>query len=55
MQGNAPINVRPAEQGVGIWHSNKILCQIPYLRTSSAGQIYGTQWQLKLFQRDFSN
>ena len=56
---NAPINVRPAGgeagQGGGIWHSNKILCQIPYPRDSSAGQIYGTQGQLEVFQRDFSN
>jgi hypothetical protein len=44
-----------AGQGGGIWHSNKILCQIPYPRDSSAGQINRTQGQLKLFQRDFSN
>jgi hypothetical protein len=59
-QSYAPINVRPAGwgeagQGGGIWHSNKILCQFPYPRDSSAGQIDRTQGQLKLFQRDFSS
>jgi hypothetical protein len=54
----APINVRrggEAGKRSGIWHSNKILCQISYPRDSSAGQIDRTQGQLKLFQRDFSN